>query len=227
MTTPAEFILRTLSNSASGLGNGRIKALLHSAGHVLTDSEYLSIRSKLLGQGLISLGRGRGGSIRRVPRNVGESLKASSENQAATHTHSSGNANDLSVMKISIERNTTKLCDAGKTSKGQFNTTGKSWLYQHVLEFMTQKTWSTILDPFAGAGDLLNSCKALFPDADFLGYDIDPRLASTWKINDSLLGIPKHPSHPAFDCNQPAVSCKTFRKAEGCFGQSREILQGS
>lgn len=75
-----------------------------------------------------------------------------------------------------------------KKSLGQFFTKNHFWLKKHILEFIKSTNTDIICDPFAGAGDLLNTAK----DIGFkkvVGYDIDKTL--NWQENDSLISIPK------------------------------------
>jgi len=72
-----------------------------------------------------------------------------------------------------------------KQNLGQFNTTKDVWLRPHILEFIENSSCDTIVDPFAGQGDLLD----LFSDYSVVGYDIDPTMG--WEENDSLVDIPK------------------------------------
>lgn len=78
-----------------------------------------------------------------------------------------------------------------KKNYGQFFTVNsKAWLKEHIKEFILQcPNKDIILDPFAGGGDLLRTCKEELSIIDLHGYDIDKSLG--WEINDSLLSIPK------------------------------------
>lgn len=75
-----------------------------------------------------------------------------------------------------------------KQNFGQFNTVNAVWLKPQVRQFIIDSGFSTAVDPFAGKGDLLKVAREL--GFKTKGYDIDPSLG--WKINDSLLNIPKH-----------------------------------
>lgn len=74
-----------------------------------------------------------------------------------------------------------------KINLGQFNTKKTVWLRPHIQRFIEGSGCQYGLDPFAGAGDLVN----LMPDLGLInniGLDIDPLLG--WQINDSLIDIP-------------------------------------
>lgn len=71
---------------------------------------------------------------------------------------------------------------------GQFFTKNNFWLEEHISQFIKNSKAKIAFDPFAGAGDLLNTAKEIgFKNT--LGYDIDDSL--NWQINDSLQNIPK------------------------------------
>lgn len=75
-----------------------------------------------------------------------------------------------------------------KQSLGQFFTKNDFWLKDHILEFIKSTNAKIAFDPFAGSGDLLNVAKKI-GFKKIKGFDIDEHL--NWKINDSLLNIPK------------------------------------
>lgn len=75
-----------------------------------------------------------------------------------------------------------------KTTLGQFFTKNNFWLKRHIVDFIKSTKTSIAYDPFAGDGDLLNTLKEIGYN-EIVGYDIDPSLK--WKINDSLLNIPR------------------------------------
>ena len=79
-----------------------------------------------------------------------------------------------------------------KIDRGQFNTKGRCWLRQHIIEFILNSGKKVILDPFAGEGDLLSTCKDLLGIEDVFGYDIDLNLNDRfgWRYNNSLEDIP-------------------------------------
>lgn len=75
-----------------------------------------------------------------------------------------------------------------KQSLGQFFTKNDFWLKGHILEFIKSTQTTIAYDPFAGDGDLLNVAKKI-GFKKILGLDIDKHLK--WRINDSLINIPK------------------------------------
>jgi len=75
-----------------------------------------------------------------------------------------------------------------KQTLGQFFTKNNFWLKNHILKFIKSTNAEIAFDPFAGSGDLLKAAKQIgFKKTK--GFDIDKSL--NWKINDSLLSIPK------------------------------------
>ena len=75
-----------------------------------------------------------------------------------------------------------------KQTLGQFFTKNDFWLKDHILNFIKSTKATIVFDPFAGSGDLLKVAKKIgFKKTT--GLDIDKSL--NWKINDSLLSIPK------------------------------------
>jgi len=75
-----------------------------------------------------------------------------------------------------------------KKDLGQFFTVNKSWVKPHIKRFIYSFNKHTVVDPFAGNGDLLNLAEEL-GFKKLIGFDIDPSLG--WEINDSLISIPK------------------------------------
>lgn len=75
-----------------------------------------------------------------------------------------------------------------KQNLGQFNTKNDVWLRPHVYDFIKSCGCSRVVDPYAGAGDLLAAANQIVWEV--IGYDIDPSLG--WPENDSLLDIPYH-----------------------------------
>ena len=96
--------------------------------------------------------------------------------------------NDNSLCYYYYMQKTSSKHTDHKITRGQFFTRGESWLKKQVLEFIMEANCSTIYDPFAGDGHLI---EAVLKRKDFCveGCDIDPALR--WKINDSLIEIPK------------------------------------
>lgn len=74
-----------------------------------------------------------------------------------------------------------------KIELGQFFTKKDIWFKPHIQQFVESVEFDKVIDPFAGAGDLL---KIFNPEYQTGGYDIDPTLS--WPINDGLKGIPLH-----------------------------------
>lgn len=76
-----------------------------------------------------------------------------------------------------------------KIKLGQFFTVKNNWLKPQIKNFILKSKKQILCDPFAGNGDI-------FKAIDFktfektIGYDIDINL--NWKINDSLIHIPKN-----------------------------------
>lgn len=101
-------------------------------------------------------------------------------------------SNTTSLMKVSVERGTYKVCDAKKVAGGQYHTKSQQWLKQHIAEFIQQANAQHYVDPFAGHGDLFRTLLHLIGEKSTIGYDLDPTLH--WPINDSLIEIPKHPN---------------------------------
>lgn len=75
-----------------------------------------------------------------------------------------------------------------KQTLGQFFTKNDFWLKNHILDFIKLTKTTIAFDPFAGSGDLLKVAKKI-GFQKIKGFDIDKSL--NWKINDSLLSIPK------------------------------------
>ncbi|MCQ2914812.1 MAG: hypothetical protein MJ247_06430 [Alphaproteobacteria bacterium] len=75
-----------------------------------------------------------------------------------------------------------------KQELGQFFTVKENWLLPHILDFIKNSKCKIAYDPFAGAGNLLNAVKP-FGITKTIGLDIDKNLK--WKLNDSLLNIPR------------------------------------
>lgn len=75
-----------------------------------------------------------------------------------------------------------------KQTLGQFFTRNDFWLKDHILDFIKSTKATIAFDPFAGSGDLLKVAEEI-GFKKIKGFDIDKTL--NWKINDSLLSIPK------------------------------------
>jgi len=91
-------------------------------------------------------------------------------------------------MLISRARNRYKDIDAPKTSGGRFYTTLDSWLTAPVITFIQAALTEapSFLDPFAGAGHLLEACATRFK-RPVAGLDLH---AAPWPTHDSLRDIP-------------------------------------
>lgn len=85
-------------------------------------------------------------------------------------------------MVVSSSENKRK-----KINLGQFNTKKGVWLKPHIKKFILESKCSCVVDPFAGAGDLLNVVKEIGIDKT-RGLDIDRSF--DWEINNSLEGVP-------------------------------------
>ncbi|AOG59992.1 hypothetical protein SHELI_v1c00370 [Spiroplasma helicoides] len=97
---------------------------------------------------------------------------------------------------------------------GQFFTKKNTWLTKPVINFIEKNTkkCKSIVDPFAGIGDLFTTIRILFSDKQdfkYLGYDIDDKLG--WTQNDSLLKIPKI-SKSFFVTNPPYLSKNSCKR---------------
>jgi len=75
-----------------------------------------------------------------------------------------------------------------KKELGQYFTKKDLWLKPQIKRFIHSYKFKTVVDPFAGNGDLLNLAKEL-GFSELIGFDIDPKL--NWDLNDSLVKIPK------------------------------------
>jgi hypothetical protein len=71
---------------------------------------------------------------------------------------------------------------------GQFFTKGSFWLHDHIVRFIKSTGAIIAFDPFAGDGDMLEVAEFIGLKK-IIGLDIDKTLP--WKINDSLLSVPR------------------------------------
>lgn len=106
-----------------------------------------------------------------------------------------------------------------KRSLGQFFTKNHFWLKAHILDFITSTNRETIVDPYAGGGDLLQVAKKL-GFRETIGFDIDKSLP--WEINDSLISIPKIKNsliitNPPYLTNYSAKRKKIFNNVKKYF----------
>jgi len=76
-----------------------------------------------------------------------------------------------------------------KVNLGQFNTKKSVWLRPQIEHFIKDSGCKFGLDPFAGAGDLINLMPSLGLKNN-IGLDIDPTLG--WRVNDSLVDVPHY-----------------------------------
>lgn len=75
-----------------------------------------------------------------------------------------------------------------KIELGQFFTKKEVWLKKQIINFIKESKCNIAYDPFAGQGDILKIAKNL-GFKKILGLDVDKKLK--WKLNDSLVSIPK------------------------------------
>jgi len=85
--------------------------------------------------------------------------------------------------------------DMKKKELGQYFTKGFEWLQPQIIDYinkcMVNLPSRTVLDPFAGNGDILESLKGRSIVVDnFIGIDIDEGI-ERWKHRDSLVNIEK------------------------------------
>ena len=94
----------------------------------------------------------------------------------------------LGALPISIPL-TERMIDLKKKSLGQFFTVRDNWLLPHVVRFIDESDRLTVLDPFAGSGDIVNQVRSRCHSIrDGICLDIDETLG--WMTNDSLVNIP-------------------------------------
>ena len=109
-------------------------------------------------------------------------------------------------MLTSSKLNLTTQIDPLKAGRGAFHTTGSCWLNSVVSEFIISANLRSAVDPFAGEGDMLDLV-ALELNMEKSGFDIDE--STGWKVNDSLVSIPRSPgsiciTNPPFLANYSA-----------------------
>ena len=73
-----------------------------------------------------------------------------------------------------------------KQNLGQFNTKNDVWLRPHIREFIGDSGCKNVMDPYAGAGDLLFAVDDMSWD-NVYGFDIDPSFG--WPVWDSLKDV--------------------------------------
>ncbi len=95
-------------------------------------------------------------------------------------------------MLVSREQDRWKPIDAAKVSGGRFHTRAAFWITPHVLSFLKCASADVLIDPFAGAGDILDAVAARgLSGTRRVGYDVAPD--TPWIPNDSLISIPTRP----------------------------------
>ncbi|MEI6073404.1 MAG: hypothetical protein WCS31_16575 [Verrucomicrobiae bacterium] len=94
---------------------------------------------------------------------------------------------DVSRMLMSREKMRFSECDARKVVAGRFLTSNDCWLRPQVASFIQSRNPEVVLDPFAGAGDLLRVASNL-TGCQIQGLDIQ---GDQWPRNDSLKSIPR------------------------------------
>lgn len=108
---------------------------------------------------------------------------------------------------------------------GQFFTKNNFWLKEHIRDFIKSTKTTTVLDPFAGHGDILNVAS---DDLNMvvIGYDIDENFG--WDFNDSLVNIPKVENsiiitNPPYLTNYSAKRKKIYDSVEMYFTGNTEM----
>lgn len=120
----------------------------------------------------------------------------------------------LGLMKISLEKGTTKQIDTQRVATGAHYTERRNWLCEPVIDLLRKYFGSIadahVLDPFAGNGDMLNAVKELFNSVSISGLDL---YADKWIKNDSLKNIPSLGA--ALICTNPPYLAKYSAKRKG------------
>lgn len=109
-----------------------------------------------------------------------------------------------------------------KIIHGQFFTRGDSWLRNQIQDFIKNSPCSIIYDPFAGDGHLFNTVEKLGYSL-FEGCDIDPSLK--WRINDSLVNIPRIDN--AIIITNPPYAYNSSIARKKLFGNLMKYFQNS
>lgn len=138
--------------------------------------------------------------------------KISTKVEATKHQNS--NILNYSNMLISREKGIFKPINTTKVSQGSFYTKGEFWLTKPIRIFILEiiKHTKTVLDPFAGDGDILRTLEKHF-HIKTVGMDIG---GGKWIKNDSLLSIPK--IEDFFICTNPPYLAKYSAKRKGVLG---------
>ena len=131
------------------------------------------------------------------------------------------------LMLISKEKQRYKAIDSNKVKNGVFYTRKAAWLKPQVVEFIKSVNPRTIIDPFAGSGDMLNAVRKIVY-ADIKGYDIDGTLG--WECNDSLVSIPlvSHGlivTNPPFLARHSAKRKRVFGLVEKYYSRRDDLYQ--
>lgn len=110
-----------------------------------------------------------------------------------------------------------------KRQLGQYFTRQQTWLCPQVVDFIRSTGARVAYDPFAGNGDLLKVANELGIEKT-VGLDIDPKLG--WKLNDSLIKIPKISNsviitNPPYLTNYSAKRKRIFDQVSKYFTSTR------
>lgn len=118
-------------------------------------------------------------------------------------------------MLISKEKQRYKEIDRTKVATGAYFTRKSSWLTNPVRAFLEEhiSANNSVLDPFAGAGDILN-CLCRDFDIQPHGYDIS---GSIWPVNDSLAHVPN--PHQSIICTNPPYLAKHSARRKGLWNE--------
>lgn len=91
---------------------------------------------------------------------------------------------------------------------GQYFTKRPIWKTKKIISFINECSFTTVVDPFAGGGDLLKE----FSDFVTKGFDIDPTLG--WQENDSLKAIPKYSDDVICITNPPYLASNSATRSK-------------
>jgi hypothetical protein len=126
-------------------------------------------------------------------------------------------------MLISTDRDRFVEIDPDKVSRGSFYTTDEAWLNAPVRTFLSEAflTNTSVLDPFAGDGHLLDLIRREFGVATF-GLDIS---GDKWARNDSLVSVP-NASKSVIVTNPPYLANHSAKR-KGVAGLVATYFDGS
>lgn len=126
-------------------------------------------------------------------------------------------------MLISSDRDRFVEIDPDKVSRGSFYTTDEAWLNAPVRAFLSEAflTNTSVLDPFAGDGHLLDLIRREFGVATF-GLDI---AGDKWARNDSLVSVP-NASQSVIVTNPPYLANHSAKR-KGVAGLVATYFDGS